>query len=65
MTAYVTATPNFSHAKTLKPMPLLESVLLFGIPAILLAASLWWLWPALMNAGMTSPVPTSDPVHVL
>lgn len=33
-------------------MPLLESVLLFGIPAILLAASLWWLWPALVNAGM-------------
>jgi membrane protease YdiL (CAAX protease family) len=36
-------------------MPLLESILLFGIPAILLAVSLWWLWPVLMDAGMKRP----------
>jgi membrane protease YdiL (CAAX protease family) len=41
--------------KSLKPMAMAESVLLFGIPAILLALSLWRLWPTLMDAGMTRP----------
>ena len=55
MSATTMPIPSESRAKTLKPMPLLESILLFGIPAILLAASLRWLWPALMNAGMARP----------
>jgi hypothetical protein len=38
--------------KPLKPMGLIESILLFGIPAAALAASLWLLWPALVAAGM-------------
>jgi len=41
-----------SELKALKPMGLIESLLLFGIPAAVLAASLWLLWPALVAAGM-------------
>jgi membrane protease YdiL (CAAX protease family) len=38
--------------KPLKPMAFAESILLFGIPGVLLAASLWWLRPALTAAGV-------------
>ena len=38
--------------KPLKPMALMESVLLFGIPGAMLAASLWWMRPALTQAGI-------------
>ena len=41
--------------KPLKPMGLFQSILLFGTPAAALAASLAWLWPALMNAGIDRP----------
>lgn len=41
-----------SELKPLKPMGLNESLLLFGIPATTLAASLWLLWPVLVEAGM-------------
>lgn len=36
-------------------MGLFEALLLFGLPAAALAASVWWLWPALMEAGMARP----------
>lgn len=52
MNATVMPQPYQLSAKPLKPMPLLESILLFGIPGALLAASLWWLWPALVDAGI-------------
>ena len=52
MTATIVPGGCLSTDKPMKPMPITESILLFGIPAILLAASLWWLWPALMNAGI-------------
>jgi membrane protease YdiL (CAAX protease family) len=38
--------------KPLKPMALTESILLFGIPGAILAASLWWMRPALTQAGV-------------
>jgi membrane protease YdiL (CAAX protease family) len=41
--------------KTLKPMGLWESLVLFGIPAVALALSLLWLWPALIAAGISRP----------
>jgi membrane protease YdiL (CAAX protease family) len=47
--------PHDFAVKPLKPMALFESLLLFGIPAIALAASLYWLWPLLMDAGMARP----------
>jgi hypothetical protein len=49
-----TALPLAQNAdlKELKPMGLLESLLLFGIPTAVLAASLWLLWLALVAAGM-------------
>ncbi len=36
-------------------MGLLQSIVLFGVPAFALFASLTWLWPALMSAGLTRP----------
>ncbi len=41
--------------KPMKPMGLLQSIILFGVPALALAASLNWLWPALMAAGIDRP----------
>ena len=55
MTATTMPFPDESRAKSLRPLPLPESILLFGIPAILLAVSLWWLWPLLTGAGMARP----------
>ena len=42
--------------KPLKPMGWLESLLLFGIPAAVLAFNLLWLWPTLTSAGVARPV---------
>ena len=55
MTATTMPFPDESRAKSLRPLPLFESILLFGIPAILLAVSLWWLWPLLTGAGLARP----------
>ena len=52
--AALSTSPRF-ELKPLKPMGLLQSILLFGVPAIALAASLVWLWPALMDAGIERP----------
>ena len=41
-----------SELKPLKPMDLIESLLLFGVPTAALAASMLWLWPTLTSAGM-------------
>ncbi len=38
---------------SIKPMRLLESMLMFGIPAVLLAASLYGLWPLLAAWGIS------------
>ncbi len=42
-----------SDAGTLKPMGLGISLLLFGMPAAALVLSIYRLWPALMDAGMS------------
>jgi membrane protease YdiL (CAAX protease family) len=55
MNLEATSSSQHSGIKSLKPMTLLESILLFGVPAIVLALSLWVLLPALMNAGMGRP----------
>lgn len=52
MTTAVLSAPQNIDVKPLKPMPLMESILLFGIPGLLLAASLWWMRPALTQAGV-------------
>ena len=52
MATAVISRPRDIQAKPLKPMALFESILQFGIPAAVLAAGIWWLWPALMDAGM-------------
>lgn len=36
-----------------KPLHLPGALLLFGIPAAVLAAAIWIVWPALMSAGMS------------
>jgi membrane protease YdiL (CAAX protease family) len=41
-----------SHFKPLKPMGLLESIPLFGIPAIALALAMLWLCPTLVAGGL-------------
>jgi len=51
--ASVAALPK-AELKPLTPMGILESILLFGIPAAALAASMLWLWPTLTAAGMPS-----------
>lgn len=51
----VLAPVNRLELKSLKPMGLLQSIILFGVPALALAASLNWLWPALMAAGIDRP----------
>lgn len=53
MTTAVLSAPQNIEAKPLKPMAWTESLLLFGIPAAALAWSIWWLWPALMDFGMS------------
>ena len=52
MTSAAITYPNEFNLKLLKPMALKESILLFGIPAALLAVSLWWMRPALTQAGV-------------
>jgi membrane protease YdiL (CAAX protease family) len=57
MSATAAVAPVFAkEVKPLKAMGLLQSVVLFGVPALALFASMNWLWPALMNAGMERPV---------
>jgi membrane protease YdiL (CAAX protease family) len=51
-----TAAISSSRKIELKPMAFTESILLFGIPAIILAASLWWLRPALIKAGISGAI---------
>ncbi len=51
LTTVQAASPKV-ELKPIKPMAWLESVLLFGIPAVALFASMWWLRPALMSAGV-------------
>jgi membrane protease YdiL (CAAX protease family) len=41
-----------SRTAEIKPLYFPRSVLFFGIPAALLAAGVWIVWPALMAAGM-------------
>jgi membrane protease YdiL (CAAX protease family) len=45
--------PQKAQTKSYQPMKLFESLLLFGVPAAILAASIWMLWPAMMEAGMS------------
>ncbi len=44
-----------SEPKPLKPVGLLASLFLFGIPAAALSAALLWLWPTLMAGGLERP----------
>ncbi len=56
MTAAAAVPPVSRPAlRPLKPVGLLPSIALFGVPAIALFASLTWLWPALMAAGIDRP----------
>ena len=52
MTTAVMTHQHNAELKPLKPMALIESILLFGIPGAILAASLWWMRPALTQAGV-------------
>ena len=52
MTTAVMTHQHNAELKPLKPMVLIESILLFGIPGAILAASLWWMHPALTQAGV-------------
>lgn len=52
MTSAAITYPNEFKLKPIKPMAWTESILLFGIPAALLAVSLWWMRPALTQAGV-------------
>ena len=52
MTTIAVSPSQAGELKPLKPMALVESILLFGIPGAILAASLWWMRPALTQAGM-------------
>jgi membrane protease YdiL (CAAX protease family) len=56
MTTAAISSSRDIELKPLKPMALTESILLFGIPGIILAASLWWLRPALMGIGFSGPL---------
>lgn len=42
-----------SQEEDLKPIGLLTSLLLFGIPMLIAIWSNWWLWPALRNVGFS------------
>jgi hypothetical protein len=52
------ATPSFAvpapsdESRPLKPFGWGASLLLFGIPSILMIVNMWVIWPALMAAGM-------------
>jgi membrane protease YdiL (CAAX protease family) len=52
MSTVLAPTVQSFEYKPLKPMKLVESMVLFAIPAAALAASIWWLWPTLVAAGM-------------
>jgi len=52
MTTIALSPSRAVELKPLKPMVLMESILLFGIPGAILAASLWWMRPALTQAGI-------------
>lgn len=52
MTTSVMSPSNEAELEPLKPMTLMESLLLFGIPGAILAVSLWWMRPTLMDAGV-------------
>ncbi len=51
-TTFAVSSVSGLEVKPLRPMGLIQSIILFGIPAFALFASMTWFWPGLMDIGV-------------
>jgi membrane protease YdiL (CAAX protease family) len=54
-TPSIAASTSADESRSLKPFGWRPSLLLFGIPTILMIVNMWVVWPAMMAAGMSRP----------